>query len=105
MRGSQIQQGVTASTQIQVNPDRNVESVLASLIQRIENATKATEDQKELARAYAAIIISQSKIPSESRSNDLVRKTWEKLSNLSTALSLTDFSIKAASAIYLFFGF
>lgn len=105
MHGSQIQQGTTSSTQIQVNKTVNIETPIREIISRIEQSSAASEDQKEIARGYGEILISQSKLPEESRNSDLIKKTWEKLSNLSTALSLADFAMKAAPVVSAFFGF
>lgn len=105
MHNSQIQQGTTGSSQVQTNNVTNFEKPIRELVSQIEQSSKASEDQKELARSYAEILVSQSKLPVESRSNDLVKKTWDKLNNLSTALTLIDFAQKAAPLIAAYFGF
>ncbi|WP_041577337.1 hypothetical protein [Bdellovibrio bacteriovorus] len=105
MNGSQIQQGSVGSSQSQVNKNADLEISIRNLISKIESSNAASEDQKELARTYADVIISQAKISAESRNSDLVKKTWEKLNKLSVALSLIDFTAKAAPVIASTFGF
>lgn len=105
MHGSQIQQGTVNSSQSQTNNTTNVQNVIRDLVRNIEASSKATEDQKELARTYGEVIISQTQVPAESRNSELVKRTWEKLNNISVALSLIDFAAKATPIVSAFFGF
>lgn len=105
MHGSQIQQGTVNSSQSQTNNTTNVQNVVRDLVRNIEGSSQATEEQKELARTYGEVIVSQTQVPAESRNSELVKKTWEKLNNISVALSLIDFASKAAPVVSAFFGF
>ncbi len=94
MHGSQIQQGTSASSQTQHNHFQELRVELNNLIEKIERTEVGSEDEKELAKAYAQILLSQACNAPGEQDKGLIKGTWDKLSKLLTVISLGDYSIK-----------
>jgi hypothetical protein len=94
MHASQLQNGGQGNQQN--NSVTLLTAELQNLITNIDTSAEMPEAQKELARAYAHILLGQAKANPVERDVTLIENTWSKLEKICTAYSLVEIVIKLA---------